>query len=415
MHQARLRLVGPPPFVFAFLLPLILGGTAITAQAQDKPTKSRKTTKTEAKATDKTAVRFTRVPDRGIQPQALVDGTGRLHLVYLGDDPQAANVYYVHQAAGAEAFSPPLRVNSQAGSAIAVGSIRGAHFALGQGNRVHVCWNGSNKAEPRGPGKYDSPFLYTRQAADQPAFEPQRAMNGTHFGLDGGGSVAADADGHVYVVWHSGDGTGEDNRRVWIAHSDNDGQEFAAPQIADAEKNGVCGCCGLRAFTDRQGTVYVLYRAAREQRHRDMFLLTSMNHGQSFEAIQTDRWLVANCPMSSQSLVDTGDAVLAAWETAGEIQVSRIDKKSRELAQPANPAGTSKNRKHPAMAVNGKGETLLVWVEGSSWEKGGSLAWQIFNEKGRPTSQKGRLEGAIPVWSFAAVYAEPDDSFVILH
>jgi hypothetical protein len=58
---------------------------------------------------------------------------------------------------------------------------------------------------------------------------------------------------------------------------------------------------------------------------------------------------------------------------------------------------------------------LLVWTEGTGWEKGGGLAWQIFNEKGRPTTRRGKLEGAIPVWSFAAAYAEADDEFVILH
>ena len=78
-------------------------------------------------------------------------------------------------------------------------------------------------------------------------------------------------------------------------------------------------------------------------------------------------------------------------------------------AQPAS------DLSHPAMAVNGKGETLLVWAEGTGWEKGGSLAWQILSDKGRPTTIRGRLDGSIPVWSFAAAYAEADDSFVIVH
>jgi hypothetical protein len=377
--------------------------------------KAAKEKKTSAKSSDKTEVKFARIPDGGLQPQTAVDTEGTLHVIYLADDPGSANVYYVRKTAGQENFSRPIRVNSQVGSAIAIGSIRGAHLALGKANRIHVAWNGSGSAEPRGPKKYDSPMLYTRMAEDGNSFEPQRAVNGDKYNLDGGGSVAADLDGNVYVVWHSGDGTGEENRRVWIVASTDDGATFAAETAADSQKNGACGCCGLKSFADRQGALYVLYRGVREKLNRDMFLLTSSDHGQSFESLKTDNWMIDVCPMSSEAFADTGDAVMAAWETDGQINVSRIDKKGREPAKPVSPTGNSKNRKHPAMAVNGKGETLLVWAEGTGWQKGGSLAWQIFNDKGRPTANRGRLDGSIPVWSFAAAWAEADDSFVILH
>jgi hypothetical protein len=131
-----------------------------------------------------TAVRQVRVPDRGLQPQVLVDTAGTLHLIYLGDEPASANVYYVRKSAGSEKFSRPLRVNSQPGSAIAIGSIRGAQLALGSANRVHVAWNGSGKAEPKGPVKYGNPMLYSRLADDGSAFEPQRNVIGEHYGLD---------------------------------------------------------------------------------------------------------------------------------------------------------------------------------------------------------------------------------------
>ena len=55
------------------------------------------------------------------------------------------------------------------------------------------------------------------------------------FGLDGGGSVAADRAGNVYVTWHgigeseaSGSGKeGEARRSVWITKSDDDGRSFS--------------------------------------------------------------------------------------------------------------------------------------------------------------------------------------------
>jgi hypothetical protein len=385
--------------------------TIAGAAAFGAPPKRESRGKAGAGATE---VKLVHVPDRGIQPQAAVDPEGTLHLIYLGDEPGNANVYYVRKPAGTEKFSKRMQVNSQAGSAIAIGSIRGAHLALGKANRVHVAWNGSGTAEPKGNVKYGNPMLYTR-LNDDGQFEPQRNVIQKAYGLDGGGSVAADLDGNVYVAWHAGDGTGEANRRVWFVHSINEGESFEDEKPADTDRSGVCGCCGMKAFADRQGTLYMLYRSARAKVNRDMVLLTSTDHGQSFQSGVTDKWMIATCPMSSEAFVDAAGSVLSAWETDGQVFFSRIDKKDQLGSRPIAAPGSARGRKHPALAVNNKGETILVWTEGTGWEKGGALAWQVFDEKGKPTGAKGRTDNAIPVWSLAAVYTEPDDSFVILH
>jgi len=390
---------------------LLLSGLA-AVQSAAAPPKAGKPGKTSAGATE---VKLVRVPDRGIQPQAAVDTEGTLHLIFLGDEPGNANVYYVRKPAGSERFSKRIQVNSQPGSAIAVGSIRGAHLALGKANRVHVAWNGSGTAEPKGNVKYGNPMLYSRLSEDGTKFEPQRNVIQKAYGLDGGGSVAADLDGNVYVAWHAGDGTGEENRRVWFVHSSNDGDTFADETTADSDKSGVCGCCGMKAFADRQGALYMLYRSARAKVNRDMVLLTSTDHGKRFQSGVSDKWMIATCPMSSEAFIDAADSVLCAWETDGQVLFSRIDKKDQQGSRPIAAPGAARGRKHPALAVNNRGETILVWTEGTGWEKGGALAWQVFDERGKPTGAKGRTDNAIPVWSFAAVYAEPDDSFVILH
>jgi hypothetical protein len=36
---------------------------------------------------------------------------------------------------------------------------------------------------------------------------------------------------------------------------------------------------------------------------------------------------------------------------------------------------------------------LLVWTEGTGWQRGGSLAWQLFDANGQPTNEKGRVDG----------------------
>src|ERR1700693_4552409 len=123
-------------------------------------------------ATEPPKVELLKTPDGGIQPQAELDARGTRHLVYLKGDPAAADVFYVRKARGAATFFPPIRVNSQPGSAIAIGSVRGAQLAVGKNGRVHVIWNGSGKAEPKGSSN-SSPMLYTRLNDEGAAFEPK--------------------------------------------------------------------------------------------------------------------------------------------------------------------------------------------------------------------------------------------------
>src|SRR6266436_4986464 len=83
-----------------------------------------------------------RTPDNGIQPQAASDSKGVVHLIYYKGDPGAGDIFYVRRLPGQADFSKPLRVNSRPGSAIAMGTIRGAQLAVGKNGRIHVAWNG---------------------------------------------------------------------------------------------------------------------------------------------------------------------------------------------------------------------------------------------------------------------------------
>jgi hypothetical protein len=190
-------------------------------------------------------VKLERVPHGGIQPQVAVDAKGTIHLIYFKGTPAAGDVFYVRSAKAAGKFSKPIRVNSQRGSAIATGNIRGAHLALGRKGRVHVAWNGSGKAEPKAPGKAN-PMLYARLNDSGTAFEPQRNLMGFAGVLDGGGSVAADGAGNVYVTWHSPprDARGEGTRRVWVAHSSDDGKTFAAAKRRSRKRPAPAAAAG---------------------------------------------------------------------------------------------------------------------------------------------------------------------------
>ena len=91
-----------------------------------------------------------------------------------------------------------------------------------------------------------------------------------------------------------------------------------------------------------------------------------------------------------------------------------LDPKNQRPISPIPAPGDTGKRKHPMIAANSRGETMLVWTEGAGWKKGGSLAWQLYDSQGKPAGEKGAEQG-IPVWSFAAVVAEKDGSFTIVY
>jgi hypothetical protein len=357
-----------------------------------------------------------KTPDGGIQPQAAVDVDGTIHLVYFKGDPSGGDLFYTRLEPGRQAFGPPIRINSQPRSAIAVGTIRGGQLALGRDGRVHVAWNGSGEARPLNPFG-SNPMLYTRSEKDGRTFEPQRNLMQRTSALDGGGTIAADRAGNIYVAWHGRTedaGPGEAGRRMWVARSRDDGATFEPEEPALDKETGACGCCGTRALADRRGGLYVLYRAATGGTGRDMYLLTSHDHGAHFEGRSVHPWKVEACPMSSASLAEGSSDVLAAWETMQEIYFARIDPESTRVSQPIKPPG-GVGRKHPAVAGNARGETILVWAEGTGWQKGGALAWRLFDKEGRPTEIQGRVERGIATWGLPTVVARPDGSFLIIH
>lgn len=355
-------------------------------------------------------VELKRVPDNGIQPQVAVSSDGTIHLVYFKGDALGGNLFYTRSSDG-QRFSKPIRVNSVEGTAIATGNIRGARIATGRHGAVYITWNGSSIATRANGGR--TPMLYSRLNNAHTSFEPERNLIQSAYGIDGGGGIAADRDGRVFVFWHApGPGSeGEQARRVWMTRSEDDGQTFHAERIAWNESTGACGCCSLNAVADQAGRLYVLFRSAHEMVHRDMYLLKSDDHGNTFTGSSISPWTVGYCVMSTEAFATGSDSVLAAWETEKRVHFGHIAKDGTKISDSQVPTGN--NQKYPSL-VEKRGFALVSWTEGMGWKRGGSLHWLLLDSFGKQIGEAGAADG-VPTWSLVASYARSDGTFVLLY
>jgi hypothetical protein len=117
--------------------------------------------------------------------------------------------------------------------------------------------------------------------------------------------------------------------------------------------------------------------------------------------------------MSTMALVEGPNGVVGGWDTDGQIYFAKV-KPGTEVTKPQSIPGPGKAQKHPALAITARGEMILVWTEGTGWQKGGALAWHVFDKAGKATEKKGRRERGIPVWGLPTVVAT-DRDFIIIH
>src|SRR5689334_17309511 len=113
--------------------------------------------------------------------------------------------------------------------------------------------------------------------------------------------------------------------------------------------------------------------------------------------------------MSTMSLVEGPDGVVGAWETDGQIYFEKLGSSS-----PVAAPGKGEGRKHPGLAFDSAGNMLLAWTEGTGWEKGGALAWRLYDRSGNATGATQRMDAGIAVWGLPTI-AGTDNGFTLIH
>ena len=113
--------------------------------------------------------------------------------------------------------------------------------------------------------------------------------------------------------------------------------------------------------------------------------------------------------MSTASLARGPRGPLAAWETEGSVRFTAL-----EAPEVRSLPASGRSRKHPAIAVNAAGETLVAWSENVTWGSASQLAWQRFAPDGAPLDAS-RDAGTVPPWGLSSVVALADGRFVVFY
>ena len=322
-----------------------------------------------------------------------------MHLVYVMGDATRGDLMHTTAAPGATAWSPPSRVNSEPGTVTGIGPVDGGQLALGPDGRLHVTW--FRIAPPA--------FFYTRSTEDGSGFEEQFGV-ATGDGVVAGPAVAVGPDDSAHLFWHAG--AAEDaSRRLYTVSSRDGGFIFESSRPVNARVAGACACCRPTALTDDAGAIYVSYRGAGDNVRRGQRLLVSRDAGASYTDELIQPWQVGACPVATTSLGEGRNGIEIAWETQGEVYFAGVDR----LSDPVSPPGRAEaRRKNPALAVNHRGETLLVWGDAPGFRSGGTLHWQIFDADDAPLGERGGGDLTLPDGSVPAAGAQPDGTFVVI-
>ncbi len=373
------------------------------------------------RADDPVEVAVIRLPEGAVQPQAVSDTGGAVHLIYLEGPARRSVIQYVRwDESDAPDFDGAIRVSGEDATATAMGTIRGPHLAVDPNGRPHVLWNGP---APKGHN-HQSPLLYTRLNDTGDAFEPARnvLLDWKRTGLDGGSSIAIDDQGRVHLVWHGPADEGalsEDARRVWMIVSADGGDTFGAPMTVDTPERGACGCCGLRAFARPEGGAGVMYRTAYRTTDRAMrLILTGAETSSTPPSSILDPWKIGQCVMSSAFGLSRDDVLALAWETQRTVHLGVLDRTTSEVGVDvtmSRPPGTNRPQKHPTLVIDERGRILIAWAEGVGWNRGGDVAWQVFDaNRDALLDETGRGEG-LPVWGHPAAVIRPGGGFAVLY
>lgn len=189
-------------------------------------------------------------------------------------------------------------------------------------------------------------------------------------------AIATDAAGNPIVTFLLQTAS-ETDAHVELARSPDGGLTFSdytnAGAPAGNNSGQACECCNQDILTAGADTVYVAFRANRNNL-RDMWVTRSTDNAGTFTTacdVDAQDWVISSCPTSGPRLARmSGDSLLSVWMSKGSgltrVYASTLHGgsmvKGSEFEMPASSPAAIFNQNHPDVA--GSNDTIaMVWEE----------------------------------------------------
>ncbi|HEX8707897.1 MAG TPA: sialidase family protein [Pyrinomonadaceae bacterium] len=347
------------------------------------------------------------------EPSLAAAGDGSLYVVWVEHGAnKTANVMLARRDAEGQSAGAPVRVNPQAGQAVAW---RGdpPTVAVAPDRTIYVGWTASVAA----PGGHANDlYLSASRDGGQTFAAPVKVNDDRRPSSHGMHSLAVGADGRVYMAWLDERNVAppapppagqaalehkmermESNSETFTAFSTDGGRTFSPNQRISTE---VCPCCKTSLAVDADGRVYVSWRQVLPGDYRHIAVSTSGDGGRTFSApviVSDDRWMIAGCPVSGPALAVGADGRLRVlWYTAGKrgtpgLYWAESSDGGKTFTESRPFAGGPANGT-PRVIMNGSGQLVAVW-ENNDGGAARVMAARLGGE-GAPGSQPPLSEGA---------------------
>ncbi len=366
-----------------------------------------------APAPSETNVRMIPASVEALQPRAAVDAAGALHMVEFHGPRESGELLYRRSTDAGRTYGRPLAVTRGADLASATRASTCAQLAVGKRARAHVVWH--RPASDARPAE----VLYARLDDAQTAFEAPRAMSSARAGLEGGSAVAADDSGRVWIAWHapSKPDASVKERALFVVESRDEGASFGPERVVLPSR--VSACANLQVITEPNGALGLIYRSHVDGKFKDREFF-ERGSGLFFKgpgvdaALSLDEWPSRDCLATTYSSARSSRGWLVAFESQSGVCWTRIDPSVLE-PQTYSPPGSSKGRRHPAIAVNTKDQVLLAWIADGDSTDGDALEFCVFSSDGKPVGDTVHCGVGVSPQGVLSAVAFGDDRFGIVY
>lgn len=306
----------------------------------------------------------------------------KIHALVAGktDKKNQARVGYLVSTNGGKQWHKAVRVADK----LELISVRGNDIQLAaSGKHIVTLWQ--NKGEFPGMGAMVSFYSHnggkTWQVGNNPAVDKQ----GDQSHID----LIADNKGFFHSVWLA-DPEENGYQSLRYARSMDKGAHWQASQKLD---DSTCSCCWNSLALSNTGTINLLYR---DMKPRDMALMQSINHGDSWQRVSTVgefNWQFDGCPHIGGGLAVAKDNVLIStvWTGLDNKAGLYVLRSTDDGKTWSPPKALGKLASHSDIAARGQ-HIIAIWDEREP--EGSSIFYSRSSDNGLTWSEPQRLSKA---------------------